>query len=221
MTPRHRRSTASSWSSPSRLPPPTVGRAEVVANIDATSGCSSSLHAGLDRAGDCEAVLLLLGDMPGVGPELIDDVVRALAGGAVVGRGDALCRRHRAPLGVLGGRVRVAARAARRQGDLEDRGSGVAGTSRAIRGGTRASAATSTPGPTISRCAQISVSTPRVRRPRDGGSVPFTVDKRGESACSRPRSTTSRPVRWKRRSRRRPRVATTPASSPAVRASSR
>ena len=60
---------------PSLLPPPIVGRAEVAENVDATAGCSSSLHAGLDRAGACEAVLLLLGDMPGVGPDLIDDVV--------------------------------------------------------------------------------------------------------------------------------------------------
>jgi len=60
---------------PPRLPPPIVVRAQVVENVDATAGCSSSLRAGLHRAGECEAVLLLLGDMPGVGPELVDDVV--------------------------------------------------------------------------------------------------------------------------------------------------
>ncbi len=77
---------------------------------------------------------LLLGDMPGVGPELIDEVAAQLAGGAVVGRGDELRRRHRASVRVLGGRVRDVARAPRGQGDLEDRGSRVAGPSRAHRG---------------------------------------------------------------------------------------
>lgn len=50
------------------------GRAEVVSNAAYASGCASSLLAGLDAAGRCDAVLLLLGDMPGVGPPVIDAV---------------------------------------------------------------------------------------------------------------------------------------------------
>jgi molybdenum cofactor cytidylyltransferase len=49
------------------------GRAEVVENTAYGTGCASSLLAGLDAAGDdCEALLLLLGDQPGVLPEFID-----------------------------------------------------------------------------------------------------------------------------------------------------
>ena len=60
---------------PTRLRPPTVRRAEVVETVAATEGCAGSLQAGLARAGECAAVMLLLGDMPGVGPDLIDDLV--------------------------------------------------------------------------------------------------------------------------------------------------
>jgi molybdenum cofactor cytidylyltransferase len=55
----------------------TPARAEVVRNDDYPSGCASSLLAGLDTAGDAEAVMLLLGDMPGVEPAVIDGVARA------------------------------------------------------------------------------------------------------------------------------------------------
>ncbi|HSJ74179.1 MAG TPA: nucleotidyltransferase family protein [Miltoncostaeaceae bacterium] len=50
------------------------GRAEVVVNDAYGSGCASSLLAGLDAAGAADAVLLILGDMPGVGAEVIDAV---------------------------------------------------------------------------------------------------------------------------------------------------
>ena len=42
-----------------------------------SSGCSSSLRAGLDAAGECAAIVVLLGDTPGVTPSVIDDVVAA------------------------------------------------------------------------------------------------------------------------------------------------
>jgi molybdenum cofactor cytidylyltransferase len=49
------------------------GRAGVVENTAYGTGCASSLLAGLDTAGDdCEALLLLLGDQPGVLPEFVD-----------------------------------------------------------------------------------------------------------------------------------------------------
>ena len=52
----------------------TLGRAEVVRNDAYGTGCASSLLAGLDVAGACDAVVLLLGDMPGVDPAVIDAV---------------------------------------------------------------------------------------------------------------------------------------------------
>ena len=52
----------------------TVSRAEIVSNDAYASGCSSSLQAGLDAAGDCEAVVLVLGDMPGVDAGVVDAV---------------------------------------------------------------------------------------------------------------------------------------------------
>jgi molybdenum cofactor cytidylyltransferase len=54
-----------------------IRRAEVVQNDAYGSGCASSLLAGLDAAGDVEAVMLLLGDMPGVVPPLIDEIADA------------------------------------------------------------------------------------------------------------------------------------------------
>lgn len=48
------------------------GRAAVVDNRSYGTGCASSLLAGLDAAGDCAGIMLLLGDQPGVGPEIID-----------------------------------------------------------------------------------------------------------------------------------------------------
>jgi len=50
------------------------GRAEVARNDAYGEGCASSLLAGLDAAGAAHAVMLLLGDMPGVDPEVIDAV---------------------------------------------------------------------------------------------------------------------------------------------------
>lgn len=49
-------------------------RARVAFNDAYGTGCASSLLAGLDAAGDAEAVMLLLGDMPGVDAGLIDAV---------------------------------------------------------------------------------------------------------------------------------------------------
>ena len=49
-------------------------RAQVVYNEAYGDGCAASLLAGLDAAGDCDAIMLLLGDMPGVDSSLIDDV---------------------------------------------------------------------------------------------------------------------------------------------------
>lgn len=49
-------------------------RARVVRNDAYGEGCASSLLAGLDAAGDADAVVLVLGDMPGVGPVAIDAV---------------------------------------------------------------------------------------------------------------------------------------------------
>jgi molybdenum cofactor cytidylyltransferase len=54
-------------------------RAELARNDSYGSGCASSLLAGLDAAGNAEAVMLLLGDMPGVEPALIDEVASAWA----------------------------------------------------------------------------------------------------------------------------------------------
>jgi len=50
------------------------GRSEVVRNDAYGEGCASSLLAGLDAAGAADAVMLLLGDMPGVDTEVIDAV---------------------------------------------------------------------------------------------------------------------------------------------------
>lgn len=51
-----------------------TGRAEVTRPDDQDAACSSSLHGGLEAAGTCDAVMLLLGDMPGVDATLIDTV---------------------------------------------------------------------------------------------------------------------------------------------------
>ena len=53
------------------------GRSELVEPAAASNGCSASLRAGLDAAGDCEAVMLLLGDMPGVDATVVDGVSAA------------------------------------------------------------------------------------------------------------------------------------------------
>lgn len=52
-------------------------RAEVVYNEGYGSGCASSLLAGLDAAGATDAIVMLLGDMPGVTPRIIDTVTAA------------------------------------------------------------------------------------------------------------------------------------------------
>jgi molybdenum cofactor cytidylyltransferase len=51
------------------------GRAEVVYNDTYGTGCAASLLAGLDGAGDCDGIMLLLGDMPGVTAGVIDPVL--------------------------------------------------------------------------------------------------------------------------------------------------
>lgn len=58
----------------------SLQRSEVAYNNSYGEGCASSLLAGLDSAGDCEAIMLLLGDMPGVDAPLIDSVRSAWAG---------------------------------------------------------------------------------------------------------------------------------------------
>ena len=51
-------------------------RATIAYNDGYGSGCASSLLAGLDAAGECDAIVMLLGDMPGVTPTVIDAAVR-------------------------------------------------------------------------------------------------------------------------------------------------
>jgi molybdenum cofactor cytidylyltransferase len=51
------------------------GRVTIAANDSSASGCASSLKVGLDAAGPCDAVMLLLGDMPGVDAAVIDGVL--------------------------------------------------------------------------------------------------------------------------------------------------
>lgn len=50
------------------------GRARIARNDAYGSGCASSLLAGLDAMAGCDAAMLLLGDMPGVDPTVIDAV---------------------------------------------------------------------------------------------------------------------------------------------------
>jgi molybdenum cofactor cytidylyltransferase len=52
-------------------------RARVVYNATYGTGCASSLLAGLDHAGECAAIMMLLGDMPGVDATVIDTVLAA------------------------------------------------------------------------------------------------------------------------------------------------
>ena len=53
------------------------GRASIVYNAAYGTGCASSLLAGLDHAGECAAIMMLLGDMPGVDATVIDTVLGA------------------------------------------------------------------------------------------------------------------------------------------------
>lgn len=55
-------------------------RARIVHNDGYGTGCASSLLAGLDAAGGCDAIVMLLGDMPGVTSAVIDEVVTAWRG---------------------------------------------------------------------------------------------------------------------------------------------
>lgn len=54
-----------------------LSRAQTVRNDAYPEGCAASLLAGLDAAGESEPIMLLLGDMPGVDPQVIDTVRRA------------------------------------------------------------------------------------------------------------------------------------------------
>ena len=54
-----------------------LARAVVVHNDSYGTGCASSLLAGLDEAGEAAAIVMLLGDMPGVTAPVVDTVVRA------------------------------------------------------------------------------------------------------------------------------------------------
>ena len=56
------------------LPGLSRGRSLLVEPSAPGDGCSGSLRAGLDAAGECDAVMLLLGDMPGVDAGVIDPV---------------------------------------------------------------------------------------------------------------------------------------------------
>jgi molybdenum cofactor cytidylyltransferase len=51
------------------------GRSIAIDNTAYGTGCASSLLAGLDRANDCAAIMLLLGDQPGVKTEFIDQMI--------------------------------------------------------------------------------------------------------------------------------------------------
>ena len=53
----------------------TPRRATVVDNRRYGTGCASSLLAGLDAAEPCAAIALVLGDMPGVTPPILDAVI--------------------------------------------------------------------------------------------------------------------------------------------------
>lgn len=54
-------------------------RAQVIHNAGYGEGCASSLLAGLDAAGRCDGLVMLLGDMPGVDADVIDEVTQAWA----------------------------------------------------------------------------------------------------------------------------------------------
>jgi molybdenum cofactor cytidylyltransferase len=58
----------------SALPELSSGRSRLVEPVMPSDGCSASLRAGLDAAGECDAVMLLLGDMAGVDASVIDAV---------------------------------------------------------------------------------------------------------------------------------------------------
>ena len=55
----------------------SLERAQIIQNDAYGAGCASSLLAGLDAAGTCDAIVMLLGDMPGVTASVIDQVMQA------------------------------------------------------------------------------------------------------------------------------------------------
>jgi molybdenum cofactor cytidylyltransferase len=57
-----------------------LGRAEVVEAEDWAEGMSASLRAGLRAAGDADRVVVTLGDMPRVGPAVIEAALERFAG---------------------------------------------------------------------------------------------------------------------------------------------
>lgn len=56
-----------------------LGRADSAFNSEYGEGCASSLLAGLDTAGVCDGVVLMLGDMPTMPPRIIDAVIDYVA----------------------------------------------------------------------------------------------------------------------------------------------
>jgi molybdenum cofactor cytidylyltransferase len=58
------------------------GRLAVVGNPDYREGQATSVRAGVRAAGDADAVVIALGDMPRVTPETVGALVRAYRGGA-------------------------------------------------------------------------------------------------------------------------------------------
>lgn len=52
-----------------------AGSAQVVDNLAYGTGCASSLLAGLDTAGECAGIVLILGDQPGLEADTIDQVI--------------------------------------------------------------------------------------------------------------------------------------------------
>ncbi len=54
------------------LEPPVGAPLELAIPAEAAGSCLNSIRTGLDAAGDCDAVMLVLGDMPGVGTGTID-----------------------------------------------------------------------------------------------------------------------------------------------------
>ncbi len=89
-----------------------VGRARAVRNPDYATGQASSLQAGLGEIGEADAAVVLLGDMPGVTPALLDALVarqRASGSAAVV----SVWRGRRMPPTFLHGDLWPAVRALR------------------------------------------------------------------------------------------------------------
>jgi molybdenum cofactor cytidylyltransferase len=58
---------------------------EVVVNPDFQAGQATSLGAGLAAAGDADAMVVCLGDQPGIDPAVIDRLIAARRRGALLG----------------------------------------------------------------------------------------------------------------------------------------